>query len=159
MSTTTTSLNRAFGYLTLILLLSSCASGGGLPEEKHGTFTYPETSVYSEEPTGKDQGRSYKVLGWVRAKAEYPTLEQTQNDPRLCRNYFNKAARSLLKEAKKAGGDAVIKVRSVVLLMDGKMQEYPTPECADDGEQAEILLRGIAVKFRKPDEVKPALAP
>ena len=86
-------------------------------------------------------------------------MEQNPNDTRLCKNYYNKAARALLKEAKKVGADAVIKVRSIVMTMDTKVQEFPTPECSDDGAEAEILLRGIAIRFKRLDEKKPALAP
>lgn len=151
--------SRACLCLALSLGAFACATGG-LPEEKHAVYAFPEKSVFVEEPIGKDQGRPYKVLGWVRSKAEYPTMEQQNaNDNRLCRNYYNKAARDLLKEAKKVNADAVIKVRSVVLTMDGRTEEHVTPECSDDGADGEILLRGIAIKFKSLNEKKPVLAP
>jgi hypothetical protein len=123
-----------------------------LPSEHHDHFEFPESRVYVEEPTGKAAGIPYRVLGWVRSKANYATLEQDVNNQTLCRNYYNKAAKSLLKEAKKANADAVIKVRSVVFMIDGKSEVYPTPECSDDGAEGEILLRGIAIKFIPPSK-------
>jgi hypothetical protein len=135
-------------------LFSGCATS--LPEERHDTFHFPDELVYVEEPTGEFKGRPYEVLGWVRAKAHFPTLEQDPNSQKICKNYYNKATRDLLKQAKKeAKGDAVIKVRSVVILMNGKTEEHPTPECSDDGAEGEILLRGIAIKWKPlPEEEK-----
>lgn len=135
-----------FLVFIIVILLSGCAMS--LPKERHPTHSFPEQSVFIEEPSGKFQGRAYEVLGWVRSKAHFPTLEQDPNSPWICRNYFNKAAAELLREAKKAKGDAVIKVRSVVFLLDGKTEEYPTPECSDDGAEGEILLRGIAIRWK-----------
>lgn len=113
-------------------------------------FRFPETGVYLEEPTGKDADRPYKILGWVKAKETWPTLEQDlSNNQLLCKNYFNKAARSLLKEANKVHGDAVVKMRSVVILLDGKLEEHVTPECSDDGAQGELLVKGIAIQYIK----------
>lgn len=143
--------------LLILGIFSGCASS--LPEERHDSYLFPEHSVYLEEPSGKDLGRPYRVLGWVRAKAEYPTMEQNANDLKLCKNYYNKAARDLLKEAKKVKADAVMKVRSVVILMDGKFEEYGSPECSDDGANGEVLLRGIAIQFKHLSDKKPGLAP
>ena len=146
--------NRRNFSFAVSLILTGCASAQ-LPTEHHEHYSFPETRVYVEEPTGKAVGVPYKILGWVRSKAEYPTMEQEVNNQTLCRNYYNKAAKLLLKEAQKADADAVIKVRSVVFMIDGKTEEYPTPECSDDGAQGEILLRGIAIKFIPPTK-KPA---
>ncbi|MBC7396687.1 MAG: hypothetical protein H7333_04515 [Bdellovibrionales bacterium] len=125
--------------------LSGCATS--LPLEKHDRYGFPETRVFVEEPTGKVEGVPYQATGWVRAKVTWATMEQEPNSKSLCHNYYNKAARQLLRDAKKAGSDAVIKVRSVVILLDGKTEEHSTPECSDDGAEGEILLRGIAIKF------------
>jgi hypothetical protein len=130
-----------------------CASGA-LPEAKHERHRFPEERVYVEEPVGQFAGRAYSVLGWVRSKANFSTLQNETNDGRLCRNYYNKAARSLLKEAMKVGAEAVIKVRSVVFLLDGKLEYHASPECSDDGSEGEVLLQGIAIKF-KPLEPAP----
>lgn len=126
--------------------MSGCATS--LPEERHDKFQFPENAVFVEEPTGENLGRPYEVLGWVKSRAHYPTLEQETNNQLLCRNYYNKASRDLLKEAKKAKGEAVIKVRSIVMLMNGKAEEHVSPECSDDGAEGEILLRGIAIKWK-----------
>ena len=130
-----------------LLLLSACATG--LPEERHAKYAFPSEKVFNELPTGEFENRPYEVLGWVKARATFPTMEQEQNSPSLCRNYFNKAVKSLLTEAYKAGGEAVIRVRSVVMFMDGKFKEYPTPECSDDGAEGEVLVRGVAIKYKK----------
>ncbi len=87
-------------------------------------------------------------MGWVRSKADWPTLDQDNFSQSLCKNYFNKAVAGLLKEAKKAGADAVIQVRSVIFTLDGKTEEHSTPECSDDGAVGEVLVRGIAIKFK-----------
>lgn len=116
--------------------------------ERHTRHRFPKDRVYIEEPIGKDTGRPYLPLGWVKSKASWSTMDQDPNSPRLCRNYFNKAAKSLLDEAIKAGADAVIKVRSVVLLLDGKLEFHPGAECSDDGAEGEVLLQGIAIKFK-----------
>jgi hypothetical protein len=118
-----------------------------MPEEHHEHHQFPASRVYIEDPTGRAEGWPYKVMGWVRSKASFPTMEQAVNDPNLCRNYYNKAAKLLLKEAEKVKADAVIKVRSIVFMIDGKAEEHPTPECSDDGAEGEVLLRGIAIKF------------
>jgi hypothetical protein len=133
--------------------LSGCATS--LPEEHHATFRFPEKLVFLEEPTGDLKGKPYEVLGWVRTREHFPTLEQDPNSQKLCQNYYNKAARELLKQAKKeAKGDAVIKVRSVIMLLNGKTEEHLTPECSDDGAEGEILLRGIAIKWKPIPEEK-----
>lgn len=145
---------RILFILSCFLCFTGCATS--LPEERHDTFHFPEKSVYVEEPIGEFKGRPYEILGWVRAKAHFPTLEQDPNSQRICKNYYNKASRDLLKQAiKEAKGDAVMKVRSVVMLMNGKTEEHVTPECSDDGAEGEILLRGIAIKWKPlPEEEK-----
>ena len=63
----------------------------------------------------------------------------------------------MITQAKKAKGDAVIKIRSVVILLDSKTEEHETPECSDDGAEGEILMRGIAIKWKplpKPEDKK-----
>ncbi len=131
--------------------LGGCATS--LPEPKHDRYAFPD-KVFIEEPTGRLQGVPYKPLGWVKAKATWPTMEHESNNQSLCRNYYNRAARNLAREAEKAGADAVIRVRSIVILLDGKTEEHPTPECSDDGAEGEILLRGVAIKFTPPPKAK-----
>ena len=139
----------------LFFLISSCAS---LPDEtvRHERFSFPDSQAFIELPTGIHGKRTYKTLGWVRAKAEWSTLDQDVYSEGLCRNYFNKAVRSLLKEAKKVGADAVIQVRSVVFGLDGKIGEFPTPECSDDGNRGEVLVRGIAIKYKPLENSQPS---
>ncbi len=143
-----------FSILSInIIMINGCATS--LPEERHSTYHFPDKAVFVEEPTGEYLGRPYEVLGWVRTRAHFPTMEQDPNSQKICNNYYNKAARDLLKEAKKPGGEAVIKVRSVVMLLDGKTEEHATAECSDDGAEGEILLRGIAIKWKPlPDKNK-----
>ena len=140
-------LKHSRGFLIFAFFTVSCAS---VPEERvqHDHFNFPESGVFPELPSGKFKNREYQVLGWVRSKAHWPTLHEEGYNEGLCRNYYNKTSRSLLKEAKKVGADAVIQVRSVVFMLDGRVQEFPTPECSDDGAEGEILLRGIAIKFK-----------
>jgi len=140
------------GVLLWLLGLSACVS---VPERtRHPDFTFPKNSVYLELPTGENEGRPYEPLGWVRAKADWTTLDQDAYSENLCRNYFNKAAASLLREAKKVGADAVVQVRSVVFTLDGKAEEHAKPECSDDGATGEVLVRGIAIKFKRLEEDK-----
>ncbi len=139
----------------LLMLMPACAGGPDLSPERHAKFRFPKDSVHMEEPEGRDAGRPYQALGWVKSKASWSTLDQDPNSPRLCRNYFNKAAGSLLEEARKAGADAVIKVRSVVLLLDGTLETHPRPECSDDGAEGEVLLQGIAIKFKPLPKTSP----
>ena len=134
--------------LVLFCLLVATGCATSLPEERHKTFHFPEKSVYVEEPTGENLGHPYEIMGWVKAREHFPTMEQDPNSQTLCKNYYNKAAHDLLKEAKKAKGEAVIKVRSVVMLLDGKTEEHTTAECSDDGAEGEILMRGIAIKWK-----------
>jgi len=137
---------KTWGVL-LLLVFTGCATS--LPEEHHSKYRFPSDRVYVNLPTGADANRHYEVLGWVKSRAEFATFEQDiQNNPALCRNYYNKAARELLKQADGVGADAVIQVRSVVMLLNGKFETYPTPECADDGQSGEILLRGIAIRYK-----------
>ena len=77
-------------------------------------------------------------------------MEFGEKDGDLCRNYFNKAVQDLVKFAHDAGGDAVIDVKSVVLLLDGKTEMYPRPECSDEGAEGQALVRGIAIRWKKP---------
>jgi hypothetical protein len=146
-------LNRKLILVLSGLLFVGCATS--LPKERHEVFRFPSKLVYLDEPIGENLGRPFEILGWVRSKAYYPTLEQDNENPVLCRNYYNKAANDLLKEALKAKADAVIKVRSIIFLLDGKYQEHSTPECTDDGAEGEVLLKGIAIRWKpKASEVR-----
>ena len=51
--------------------------------------------------------------------------------------------------ARHQGADAVVDIKSVVFLENGKQETYSTPECSDDGFEGQILLQGVAIKWKK----------
>ncbi len=109
---------------------------------------FPKEGIYADRP--KD--RPYEVLGRVRTKVNFPSLDGQREDATLCRNYFNKAAKDLLARAKKVGGDAIMEVRSVTFLIDGKSETHKSAECADDGEEGQVLAEGYAIKWKPVEE-------
>jgi len=130
-------------FSTIILLalgLSGCSS---LPTIKVTKHKFPKGFVFIGEPK-----RPYEAKGWVKTKVTWNSLNPDYEESDLCKNYWNKAAMDLVKRAKENGADAVIDMRSVVFLIDGKQQTYPTPECTDDGAEGELLAQGIAVKWK-----------
>jgi hypothetical protein len=125
-----------------------------LPPPKFTRHGFPKGSVFAG-----DSDRPYEVQGWVRTKVNYTSLDPGHEEDDLCRNAYNKAANDLLERAKKNGADAVIDMKSVVFLEDGRRETYSTPECADDGQEGQILAQGIAVKWKvaqSADLLKPA---
>lgn len=136
----------------LVLLGFGLAWGGGgcssLPEPKINKHEFPR-DAFIETP--KD--RKFEKLGIVKTKVNFPSLsaslETPWTDDSLCENYFNKAAANLIKESKKKGGDAVMEVRSVVFLMDGKRETHKKAECSDDGQEGQVLAQGEAIKWVK----------
>jgi len=141
-----------------LLALSACAS---IPSTEHKSFHFPPDNAFVDMPPSN---LHYRTLGWVRAKETFVTLDPESNLRTLCHNYYNKAVASLLREAHRAGGDAVAKVRSITFLLNGKVEEFKTAECSDDGGEGEILLSGVAiqwdrnqVKSRKVPSVQPDL--
>jgi hypothetical protein len=42
-------------------------------------------------------------------------------------------------------------------LLDGKMEEHETAECSDDGAQGEVLVRGVAIRYKP--KVSPSPSP
>jgi hypothetical protein len=123
--------------------LSACAT---LPEAKHSWAKFPENAFL-----GKPK-RPYDVIGVVRSKVNFQTLDPNNEESSLCRNYFNQAAKKLLEYSKDKGGDAVIEVRSVVFFMDGKTELFPRAECSDDGAEGQILAQGTAIKWKPEPE-------
>lgn len=107
---------------------------------------FPQDAVLFDRPSMKD--KPYEVLGRVRTKVNFPSLDGQREDTTLCKNYFNKAAKDLLSRAKKAGGDAVMEFRSVTFMMDGKSELHKTAECADDGEEGQVLAEGYVIKWK-----------
>lgn len=128
----------------MMLLMTSCTT---LPTPKQNRHTFPKNSVYIG-----NIDRPYQTLGWVRTKVEYPSLDPNLEEDDLCRNYFNKAAIDLLQRARDHGGDAVIDMKSVVFLEDGRQEFYSTPECSDDGQEGQILAQGIAIRWKNEED-------
>lgn len=135
--------------IVVLALLSQCACTT-LPKVQHTKHSFPEKEAFVDPP----KNRKYEVLGWVRSKVNFPTLDPNNDEQNLCRNYYNKSVGELVKFAKEKGGDAVVDVKSVVFLMDGRMETHPTPECADEGDEGQVLTRGVAVKWKKEESDK-----
>ena len=143
---------RILGFIPLLFLIIfiGCST---LPSQKHKNYAFPTKVAFFG-----DVKRPYLVLGLVRSKAEFQSLDPVREENDLCKNYFNKAVRDLVKFAKDKGGDAVVDVKSVVFLEDGRQETYPTPECSDDGMEGQVLTQGIAVKWKEAKPVKAAAA-
>jgi hypothetical protein len=123
---------------SLCLALAGCSS---FPEPKLTHYKFPKNAFVG------NVSRPYTVLGPVRSKADYASLDAQHEEKELCRTYYNKAVKDLVKFAKKQGADAVVDVQSVVFLEDGRHETYKTPECSDDGGEGQVLTQGIAVKW------------
>ncbi len=141
-------LSRAVGVL---LVVCACAT---VPKTTHKKHKFPENGVFLGEPPVLEPGRTFKVIGAVKAHRSYRTFDFEGDSQALCRNYFNLAAHDLLRFAREQKADAVIRVKSVTLGLDGKVSLHDTPECADDLEEGEINLYGEAIRF-DPDPKKP----
>lgn len=142
---------QKFGGVSVVVglfgvLLSACTT---LPTPKQTQYGFPKKSVYIGQVD-----RPYQTLGFVRTRVNYPSLDPNIEEQALCQNYFNKAAHDLLERAKEHGADAVIDMKSVVFLEDGRQEIYPTPECADDGEEGQILAQGIAIRWKNDEDRK-----
>jgi hypothetical protein len=114
-----------------------------LPEPKFDPYFFPKNEAFVT-----DVKRPYDKLGEVKTRVDYDTMDFKRDEQELCRNYYNKAVRDLVKLAKEKGADAVIDIKSVVYYEDGKVELFEKPECADDGEGGQILVRGVAVKWK-----------
>jgi hypothetical protein len=121
-----------------LTLAAACTT---LPEVKHKNFEFP-SNAFIHKPK-----RAYVPIGTVRTRVDFPSLDPLREEADLCRNYFNQAARELVKRAQEKGGAAVVEVRSVVFLADGRRETYPQPECADDGNEGQVLAEGLAVRW------------
>lgn len=125
----------------VVVLGLGCAT---LPEPKFDKYVFPEESAFVD----KKPLKPFKILGPVRVRVNYSSMNPDHEEIELCRNYYNKGVRDLLKRAKRdQKADAVIEIRSVVYYMDGKAKRYSTPECADDGNEGQILLEGKAIRY------------
>ncbi|MEO5969331.1 MAG: hypothetical protein ABIQ95_05345 [Bdellovibrionia bacterium] len=123
-----------------LLSLIGCST---LPSTKLKHYPFPKGEAF----IGNSQ-RPYVTLGTVRSKVDFISLDELHEEKYLCNNYFNKSVRDLVSTAKQKGGDAVIDVKSVVYLEDGRQETYPRPECSDDGLEGQILTQGIVVKWK-----------
>jgi hypothetical protein len=142
--------SRHFRSLLLVSLLALFGACSTLPTPKLTRFAFPK-GAFVQPPK-----RAYKVLGTVRSKAEYNTLNMDFDETLLCKNFFNKAVADLVRIAKKEGADAVVDVRSVTFLMDGHSELHSGPECSDDGEGGQVLVVGQAVKWAEEPAKEPA---
>ena len=125
-------------FYCLFFAISACST---LPEVKHTQYDFPDSAFIG------DVKRAYQKIGVVRSRVDFASLDSKNEESNLCKNYFNKAVRDLLKKARARHADAVIDVKSVVFLVDGRSELYPDPECSDDGEQGQVLTQGLAVKW------------
>ena len=137
---------RAFFIFALIVFLGAGCSS--VPEPKITKYAWPK-GAYIGEPKTK---RKYEKLGLVSDRVDFPSFHPKYEEAALCKNFFNKVAGKLLKRAKDQGGDAVIDVRSVVFLIDGRRETYQTAECSDEGGEGQVLAQGIAIKWVKEGE-------
>ena len=140
-------LNRKRSSLGIFILLGVAMLGcSSLPSPAHKQFTFPKDRAFFG-----DVKTPYQSLGLVRAKVNYESLDPIHDtdERRLCQTYFNKAVRELVKTARDKNGDAVIDVKSVVFLENGEQQYFSKAECADDGLEGQVLVQGIAVKWKK----------
>jgi hypothetical protein len=130
-----------------------------MPKPQFTRFHFPKDAYI--EPVK----RPYTVIGTVRSKVNFTSLDAARDENELCKNYYNKAVADLVKYAKAKQGDAVIDVRSVVFLETLQAEMYKTPECSDDGGEGQILAQGTAVKWKPEVELRsdekqpPAQAP
>lgn len=127
----------------LLTTLGGCST---LPTPHVTKYVFPKTDVYVEaKPT-----RKFKILGSVRARVNFNSMNPEREEKDLCQNYYNKAVADLLKRAKRdAHADAVAEVRSVVFFLDGTNKLYVTPECSDDGGEGQVLVQGLAIQWEK----------
>lgn len=129
-----------------------CACSTPVPK-----FRYQRSDFPKEAYVGVPEDKKFERIGVVRARADYLSLdpENPASNPQvLCRNYYNRAVQDLVKFAHDKKADAVIEVKSVVFLLDGKSELHDTAECADDGAEGQALVQGVAVKWIKDPEVE-----
>jgi len=129
--------------LFLGLSLGVTAGCSSLPTVTHKKYAFPE-NAYIGVP--KDL-KAHEKVGLVKARATFETMELDSDPEQRCRNYFNKAVKDLVKLAQDNKADAVVDVRSVTFLMDGKSETYPKAECVDEGDVGEVYVQGIAIRY------------
>ncbi|MCM2276697.1 MAG: YbjQ family protein [Oligoflexia bacterium] len=147
----TTSLERLLRLAVLTAGLGACTT---LPTPRVTTYTFPKGEAFVGNAS-----RPYETLGLVRTKVEYFTLDPAREEADLCRNYYNKAVRDLVKRAKEKGADAVIDIKTVVFTLDGRQEFHSTPECTDEGDEGQVLAQAIAIRWKRNPEEYPANEP
>lgn len=128
----------------MIALASSCTT---LPKVVHEKHKFPRGAYVG------DPGRPFKKLGLVKTKTLYPTLDPDSDERVLCKVYYNKAVKDLLKRAHDVKADAVVNIHSAVFMIDGRSEFFATPECTDDGQEGQVLVEGIAVRWKSEKEM------
>lgn len=131
-----------------VMVLSGCASS---PDVTHKVHDFPEDKAYVGEPKPM---RKYEKLGVVKERIDFPSLDSSWEFQALCKNYFNHAVKKLIDRAEDIGADAVIRVQSVVFLMNGGVETFPRAECSDEGSEGQVLVEGLAVKWVKEEDEK-----
>lgn len=122
------------------MILTGCATG--MPNVHHKKISFPK-EAYMGEPD-----RPYEKLGLVKSRSDYVSVSADDDETNLCKNYFNDSVTKLVDLAKEQGGDAVIQVRSVVYLLNGKSEALPSAECAEENGESQNLAMGIAIKWK-----------
>jgi hypothetical protein len=136
-------IHRVLIFTLSLLSVGACST---IPSVKHEPHHWPKGEAFFGAPSDI---KPYDSLGLVRSRADYPSLTNDDDEHILCINYFNKAVKDLVKYAKKMGGDAVINVKSVVFLMDGKTDSFDRAECIDEGHEGQALAVGQAIRYKK----------
>lgn len=132
-----------FPVMLLLALDAGCASvSNGQKFEKVKRYVFPKSKAF----VGNVE-RPYTIVGTIRTKVTYNSLNPLYDEQTLCVNFYNKGVHDLVMQAKKVGAEAVIKVQTVTYTPDGKFEVHQTPECTDDGEESEVLLEGVAVNW------------
>lgn len=129
------------------ILVAVCSAGCASPIPK---FRYQKSEFPKNAFVGVPDARRFERIGSVRARADFLSMDPENpnaNSQILCRNYYNRAVNDLVKFAREKKADAVIEVKSVVFMMDGKTELHDSPECADDGAEGQALVQGVAVKW------------
>ena len=146
-----TVLQNAIGAVVLgvAALFFGCSSAPTVKKGSEAFKLLPAGVMFDE-----GGGRPYQEVGTVRAWQEFKTeLDESFDEKefqRRCKLAFHGAAEKVLQIAREHGGDAVVRVRSVVFLADGRKEYLPSAECADDGDEGEALVEGMAIRWKGP---------
>ncbi len=124
----------------------ACSSFSKPVPKNEGPVSVLPPQVFFSQPS-----RAFEVLGTARSWHEFKTsLDESYDEKefsRRCQQAFYQAAQKVLGIARSHGGDAVMQVKSVVFLADGRKEFYPRPECVDDGEEGEALVEGQVIRW------------